>query len=311
MTENNEIIYDPGAYARALGVPPPPGIPPDVVPAATVWVEQILAALVAAANSDDPQDIAELQKNFAERQALSQDALTKFPANEQEGEAQLQAVSQMAEQLPQMLSGVAGAFTGAIGGALKPLTEMPQQIAQQVQGLLQQGMGAMGEAAIDPAALEAAAFEEFGATPADFAEGAGGGGGGGGGGVGTAPMSMLGPAAPPGASTTPTSSRATVMPAAPAGPAAPHGPVGGMGGYPMMPPGAMRGAGGSENDAKAATKKVNVPSIKNGSPVTGRVTAPPTPPTVSKQVEGKTIATRRIVIPSDKTPGKASDEPNT
>ncbi|OBF16343.1 hypothetical protein [Mycobacterium sp. ACS4331] len=306
-----EIEYDGHSYSVADLVPPPPGITPDMMGPATVWVEQILAALIAAANGDDPKDIADLQKGYAERQALTKDALTKFPENEAKSQAQLQEVSKMAEQIPQMASGIAGGLAGAVGGALKPLTEMPQQLAQSIQGFLQQGMGDLGESAaeIGPEAFDAAAWDEMGGG-AEGLEEAGGSGGGGGVG-GTTPMSMLGPAAPPGASTTPTSARAGAIPSAPAAPAAPTAPVGGMGGYPMMPPGAMQGGGAGDKDDKTATKKVSVPSVKNGTPVTGRVSAPPTAPTVSKQVEGKTVATRRIVIPSDKNSGKAADEPTS
>ena len=72
----------------------------------------------------------------------------------------------------------------------------------------------------------------------------------------------------------------------------------------------MGGAGGADGkDDKAATKRVSVPSVKNGAPVQGRVTAPPTGPTVSKQVDGKTVATRRIIVPSDKSTEKLDDDP--
>ena len=126
----------------------------------------------------------------------------------------------------------------------------------------------------------------------------------------TTPMSALGPAATPTGSTVPTSGR-TATPA-PAVPQAPHGtaPMGGMGGYPMMPPGAMGGAGGQQDkDNKAETKRVSVPPVKNGAPVQGRITnPPPKTPTVTKNVDGKPVSTRRIVVPGERGEAKPDDE---
>ena len=308
----DEIEFDSDAYLRAYGVPPPPGIPSDMIGPAAVWTEQLLVTLQTAANADDPFDIAAGEAGYAERQALAQGALTGFPENEMQGQAQFQEVNKMAEQIPQMASGIAGGIAGALGGALKPLTELPQQLAQSMQGLMQQGMGALENGGDDLGleAFEASALsDEFGGGAGGLdPEGAGGGGGGGFG--GTVPMSTLGPAATPTGATAPTSGRATMMSVAPAVPASVPSHMGGMGGYPMMPPGAMaRGGAGADNDDKSATKKVSVPSVKNGAPVQGRVSAPPTAPTVSKQVEGKTVATRRIVVPNDKKAAKSDDDP--
>lgn len=67
----------------------------------------------------------------------------------------------------------------------------------------------------------------------------------------------------------------------------------------MVPPGAMHGAAGSEKDAKADTKRVSVPTVKNGAPVQGRITTPPpAPPQVVKKVDGKPVATKRIIVPN-------------
>ncbi len=85
-------------------------------------------------------------------------------------------------------------------------------------------------------------------------------------------------------------------------------PGGGMSGMPMVPPGAMQGAAGSEKDDKPDTKRVSVPTVKNGAPVQGRITAPPpSPPQVVKKVDGKPVATRRIIVPSS-TP--TEDDPS-
>jgi hypothetical protein len=69
-----------------------------------------------------------------------------------------------------------------------------------------------------------------------------------------------------------------------------------MTGMPMIPPGAMHGAGGSEKDTKPDTKRVSVPTVKNGAPVQGRITTPPPAPQVTKKVDGKPVATKRIIL---------------
>ncbi|MDF2826691.1 MAG: hypothetical protein K0R68_4099, partial [Mycobacterium sp.] len=202
---------------------------------------------------------------------------------------------------------------GALGGALQPLAQIPQQLAQTGQQLLQQGMGAMQQAGKDvtPEDFGAGLGEDVLAADTETGSGGGGSAGGGGGMGSTTPMSALGPAATPTGSTVPTSGRASVAPPPP--PAAPaHAPMGGMGGgYPMMPPGGMAGGagGGQDKDDKAPTKKVSVPTVKNGAPVQGRITTPPpAAPTITKNVEGKPVNSRRIVIPGDKPDAKADDK---
>jgi hypothetical protein len=73
-----------------------------------------------------------------------------------------------------------------------------------------------------------------------------------------------------------------------------------MSGVPMMPPGAMAGAGGAGSDSKTETKRVVTPSVKNGAPVQGRIVAPPTAPEVVKRVAGKPVASRRVLAPDQK-----------
>ena len=75
----------------------------------------------------------------------------------------------------------------------------------------------------------------------------------------------------------------------------------------MMPHG-MGGAGAGGKDDKADTKRISVPAVKNGAPVQGRITTPPPTPVVTKSTDDKKLATRRIVIPSDRT-AKADDAP--
>ncbi|HTN87143.1 MAG TPA: hypothetical protein VL242_25765 [Sorangium sp.] len=93
------------------------------------------------------------------------------------------------------------------------------------------------------------------------------------------------------------------MPAAGA-PPAPTGPRGGMGAVPLMPPGGMYGTH-PDGETKTDTKRVVAPSVRNGAPVQGRITAPPPPP-VTKRVDGKPVATRRIAVPGRPT----DDEPD-
>jgi hypothetical protein len=81
-----------------------------------------------------------------------------------------------------------------------------------------------------------------------------------------------------------------------------------MGGMPMMPPGAMAGAGGAGSDSKPETKRVVTPSVKNGAPVQGRIVAPPSAPEVVKRVAGKPVASRRILAP-DQKPDDDEDDP--
>jgi hypothetical protein len=308
MTEGPDIVTDPETNAGVAAAPLPPFISSDALVEGGVPIELLMTVLGLAANAGDPADNGLAQQGHAERELKAMDAATKFPENEAQSQEKLAGVTDMGQQIPQIISGIAGGLAGAIGGALKPLTEMPQQLAQSAQGFMQQGMGALQkDTETTPEDLaDAALVDDFGGGAGEFGEGAGGGGGGvggGGGGVGTTPMSMLGPPATPAASTVPTSSR--VMPPVPAAPTPPPAVGGGgMGGYPMMPPGGMHGAGGDGKDNKTDTKRVSVPSIKNGAPVQGRVSVPPTGPTVSKQVDGKTIAARRIVAPNDKKADK-------
>ena len=300
--------------AGALGVPVPPVSMSDPVVPGGVPFDQVLGALGLAANSGDPADNAQAQAGYDERQLKVNDALTKFPANEEQSAAKLAAVggdpTQMVQSVPQIAAGIAGGLAGAISGALQPFTQLAQQGAQAGQQALQAGMGALQHGAEGGAVAAGALPEELlgaesglGAGAGDLAGAAGAGGGGGLGG-GTTPAAMLGPPPTPSAGTVPASSPTTPpLPPAPAEPtAAPRGPMGAM---PMVPP--MMQAGPTGNDGKTDTKRVVAPSVKNGAPVQGRITPPPTPPEVIKRVEGKPVATRRILAPDHKPDDDAAD----
>jgi hypothetical protein len=305
----------PEVWGNFAQMPPPPLVTPDTPAAGPSAADNAATATNMAALLGDPKDNADAQKGHAERSAAAADAAAQFPANEEETSGQMKGVeqsSQMAQQLPQMASSLAGAVAGALGGVLQPLGQIPQQLAQTGQQLLQQGMGAMqqkgeGELNTEDLAGEGLGSDLGGGDP-KLGEGGGGSGGGGVGGIGsTTPTAMLGPPATPSGSTTPTSGRAAMPPVTPAAAPAATTTSGGMGGMGAMPHGGMHG-GGESKDEKPGTKRVAVPSIKNGAPVQGRIATPPTPPTVTKKVDGKTVSSKRIVIPSDRANDKSESD---
>ena len=292
-----KIILDD--LARLTGQPPPPQIPPDQLAAGQSAISQLLRLLGIASNGGDPTDSLDALTGHTEREAKAGDALTKFPANEEGSSAKLAGVggqdpmAQMVQQIPQMLA-------GAIGGVLQPLAQIPQQVAQIGQQAMQAGMGALQHGAGGAAAAgEAIPGELLGASSGADEPGSGGGGAGGGGLGATTPTAMLGPLPAPSAGTEPASSH-TSSPAPPNASAPTTAPRGAMGAMPMMPPGAMHGAASTGSDAKPDTKRIVAPAVKNGAPVQGRITTPPPAPEVVKRVEGKPIASRRILLPEQK-----------
>jgi len=305
MSGDDELKIILDQLAQLPGQPPPPQITPDQLAGGRSIMSQLLKVLGIASNSGDPADDLAAQTGYAERGAKTSDALTKFPTNEEQSAGKLAGVgnqnemAQMLQQMPQMASGLAGGLAGAISGALQPLAQIPQQVAQVGQQMLQAGMGALQHGAGGAAmAGEAIPGELVGATGG--AGELGGGGGAGLGGLGaTTPTAMLGPLPAPSAGTEPASSHATspVPPNTSAPTTAPRGAVGAM---PMVPPGAMHGAAGTGSDAKPDTKRIVAPAVKNGAPVQGRITTPPPAPEVTKRVEGKPIASRRILLPDQK-----------
>ena len=288
--------------ARLTGQPPPPQIPPDQLAKGHAAISQLLKLLGIAANTGDPSDTLDALDGHAERGAKADDALTKFPANEAESSAKLAGVgsqdpmAQMGQMIPQMASGIAG----ALGGLLQPLGQIPQQFAQVGEQAMQAGLGALQHGAGGAATAGEVTPGELLGTVGGAGELGGGGGAEGVGGLGaTTPTAMLGPLPAPSAGTEPASSH-TTSPAPPNASAPSNAPRGAMGGMPMMPPGAMHGAAGTGSDAKPDTKRIVAPSVKNGAPVQGRITTPPPAPEVTKRVEGKPIATRRILLPEQK-----------
>jgi hypothetical protein len=301
------IIED---YARTHGLNlPPHQIVSDMVTSGPSGVEQLLALLGVTVNSDDPADNLQAQNGHAGREAKLTDAMTKFPAGEENSAAQLAGVGgkdPMGEftQLMQGATGIGQGLTSSLTGLLQPFTQIAQQIPQQGMQAMQAVMGAASKGAGGGAAAAGAIPEGLLGAGGGLAGGAAGelGGAAGGAGAGlasTVPASQLGPPPTPSAGTVPASSQtAPPVPAPPSDAAA--GPRGGMGGMPMMPPGAMGAAGGAGGDSKTDTKRVVPPSVKNGAPVQGRIVAPPTAAEVVKRVQGKPVASRRILAPDQK-----------
>jgi hypothetical protein len=298
----DRIQIDLDSLAKLGGGPPPPGITPDQLAQGRNLMGQLMAIFGFSSNMGDPGDSSAAEAGYTERDAKTGDALAKFPANEADSAqkaAQPNEMAQMVQQIPQMMSGMLGGLSGAMSGFMQPLTQLPQQAMQAMQA----GMGAMQHGAGGAAAAGALPGELAGATSG---AGLGGGGGGLGGGLGaTTPTAMLGPLPAPSAGTEPASSHTAPTSAGAASPTT--GPRGAMGGMPMMPPGAMHGAGGAGKDEKPDTKRIVAPTVKNGAPVQGRITTPPPSSEVVKRVEGKPIASRRILLPEQK---RDDDEPD-
>lgn len=291
-----------GQAAGENGAPPP--ITSDHLVAGLTPVEQLLRVLGLAANADDSDDTADSIAAQAERDIQMIADAEAFAAEDRQASAamtgvggpdQMAQMTQMAQQIPQLISGIAGAITGALGGALQPLVQIPQQLAQAAT---QTGTAVSP----DMDAAETPLMDDFGADfgadlGADFGVdfGAGSGGGGGAGGFGgTAPTALLGPPSIPSATTAPAAAPAIPIPATSTPGTAPSA-ASGMSGVPMIPPGAMQGGATGDRDTKSDTKRVSVPPVPNGSPVQGRLTASQITPAVTTTIDGKPVATKRII----------------
>jgi hypothetical protein len=316
--------------AAAMNTVPPP-IASDPLVTGTAPIEQILRMLGLAANSSDAQDNSDGVTEHERREALATEAAEMFAAQDAEAATGLDGVAAgdqlgaMTQQLPQAAAGIAAALAGALGGALQPLAQIPQQIAQGAQQVLQ-SVGSPGDPVGDATALlddpglgTGPWLDEFGSTADDgadlggvggsdfgfgpsIADGTSGGAGGSAGPGGTLPATVLGPPPVPPASTAPSSAQSTPV-TAPKAPAVgtTHGP--GIAGMPMIPPGAVGAAAVADKDSKADTKRVSVPPVRNGAPVQGRLIPGASLPPVTRKLEGKPVATRRIVAPEGKTDG--------
>jgi hypothetical protein len=299
MTNGQELQIVLSQLAQTMGLPPPPPLSPDQVASGTSLMSQLLATLGMAGNVGDPNDMAAAAEGHAKRGEKTGDAMTQFPAADQQGSQELQQLMSTVQQMPQQ---VMQTFSGLLQGFSQPLNQALQQVSQ-ISSQLTSTLGKAGQGAGVGASLPAGALGD--------ALGAGGGAmGAGGAGAGlagaTTPAGNLGPPPTPTAGTVPMSSQQAPVTSPP--PAEGVGARGQMGGgMPMMPPGAG-GAAASGGDNKAETKRVVPPTVKNGAPVQGRITTPQTAPEVVKRVAGKPIASRRILPPDSKVEDDADQD---
>lgn len=326
MTDER-LTADVGRYwqAAASNVAPS-AVSSDPLIGGASPIEQVLRMLGLAANSGDLEDNAASTDEHARRAAMTSAAAGGFAAQDDLAAGDMtdiapgdQSAAAAARELPQLFAGIAAAVAGGLSGILQPLGQIPQQIAQGAQQVLQAGAGLSPTAGLvgadefggsDDASLSGElAGEDLGFAADDFDSavlpnglgrleditGIGGGPVPGGGAV---PGVMLAAPATPSAATLPASAPGAPTPAPTA-----HIPAAGAGmaGMPMIPPGGVTGAGVAERDAKADTKRIATPPVRNGAPVQGRITA--APPIITTTVEGKPVASRRIAMPS----GRFSD----
>lgn len=292
------IVHDLPIWngTQALDESPAP-TPPGTTVAGTTDVENALNGFTNAANAGDQPLDTQHQLDWENRQVKYEDAINKFAANEENAAQQMQGVEQqsndqMAQMVPQLISGLSSSLGGMLGGLVSPLAQIPQQFMQAATQALQQGLSAAQTASTDGLTDEQLLGDDNLTDPLADNLGSPGGadaGSPGGSDVGTTPTALTAPVT---SATFP--SAATPLKGAVAGtPTTAHTPMmSGMGGMPMIPPGAMAG-NNQQKDDKTDTKRVVAPSVKNGAPVQGRLTTPPVPP-VTKLVEGKPVATRRI-----------------
>ena len=293
-------------YLRAAGIDgPPPVIASDALVAGLTPTEQLLRILGLAANADDPADAADSVAQQSDRDVGATESARAFATEDERAGADLNGT---AAQIPQLIAGIAGAVAGALGGALQSLGQLPQALGQiaPAQGANQIEMDGYREGA-EPdlpfdEPFDAFSDTEFGDTWAGgggdgAADGAGVAGGGLGGVPGTMATGVLGPPPVPSAGTAPASAPALRI-SPPGTGAAPPPAAAGMAGMPLIPPGAMNPATAGDKDAKIETNRVSVPTVRNGAPIQGRLVPPPAAPTVVKRVDGKPVATKRVVAPA-------------
>ena len=292
-----DLNADVEKYLQAAGLDAPPPIESDPLVTGATPIEQLLRILGLAANADDPEDIAEGLDEYIRREDKTTEAAEKFAAQDQTA----------ADQVAQVATGIAGALAGALGSVLQPLTQIPQQLGQGATQALQTGLGVLGGPAprpqrpisepllddfttaaddVEPSTDEFDGPDDIG-PPGEIGNGMGFPGSPVGFGA-TAPAAALGPAPTP---TSPSPTTPSPPPARTGPPAAPaHAPAG----MPLIPP-MMATPGAAEQPAKTDTKRVSVPTVRNGAPVQGRLTTGPIEPAAATPSGG---TNRRATTPA-------------
>ncbi len=207
-----------GQLAHAFGMPPPPPLTPDQIASGSSLMSQLLATLGLAGNAGDPTDMAAAQAGHAKRGEKTGDAMTQFPAGDQDSSKQLEQLMSSATQMPQQFMQAFGGMFQGLSQGMNQAMQQGMQMGTQMAGSLGkagQGAGMAGEIPAD------ALGDALGAGGA--ALGAGGAAGGAGAGLAdaTVPAGNLGPPPVPSAGTYPMS-RAT-------GPGTPKCPRSGRG----------------------------------------------------------------------------------
>ena len=103
-----------GQLAHAFGMPPPPPLTPDQIASGSSLMSQLLATLGLAGNAGDPTDMAAAEAGHAKRGEKTGDAMTQFPAGDQDSSKQLEQLMSSATQMPQQ-------FMQAFGGMFQGL----------------------------------------------------------------------------------------------------------------------------------------------------------------------------------------------
>ncbi|MGA7131236.1 MAG: hypothetical protein WBZ15_02580, partial [Mycobacterium sp.] len=149
------IIED---YARANGLNlPPHQIVSDMVASGPSGVEQLLSLLGVTVNGNDPSDNLQAQQGQSRREAGVSNAMTQFPATEQNSAAQLAGVG--GKDPMSQFSSLLQAGTGVLTGLTQPFTQLAQQLPQQGMQAMQAVMGAATKGAGSGAAAAGAVPE--------------------------------------------------------------------------------------------------------------------------------------------------------
>ena len=148
--------------AHAYGMPPPPPLTPDQIASGSSLMSQLLATLGLAGNSGDPSDMAAAQAQYAQRGQKTGEAMTKFPANEEESSKQLEQLMGTAGQIPQQLMQAVGGLFGGFSQAINQAAQQGSQIGSQLASTVGKAGQGAGLAAEVPADALGDALSELG-----------------------------------------------------------------------------------------------------------------------------------------------------